>query len=263
MKKILFLLFVLVSVSAYSQKHERMYTVDKNGNLDYYDPITSIELRCGGYTADVVSKKNKTAQLHAAQQYGGNSVTIKDYAVYRYCTIREASVATPKKYKNLRYKIIGLNDEAFRNEQLAATVRLPQYLKYMGECCFEFCGYLKKIVLPEYLERIGGGSFGNCTSLKGNLVLPPHLKYVGETAFMYTGIDTLTINSDSLRIAKNAFYAGNNVMIINSQYPPVFEDNRMSDPNFMSREQFTIVIPKGTRYKYASWTRPNLTFIEK
>ena len=79
------------------------------------------------------------------------------------------------------------------------TLSLPSTLKKIGDIIgytnywdgpFYGCRFACELVLPDNLEIIGVGAFGNNTGLHGNVQLPSKLKYLGEGAF--TGDPNLT-----------------------------------------------------------------------
>lgn len=72
------------------------------------------------------------------------------------------------------------------------TLSLPSTLKRIGDINgytgywdgpFRGCQFVCELVLPDNLEIIGCGAFGDCPGLHGSIKLPSKLKYLGEGAF--------------------------------------------------------------------------------
>lgn len=72
------------------------------------------------------------------------------------------------------------------------TLSLPSTLKRIGDIIgyigywdgpFRGCQFVCELVLPDNLEIIGCGAFGDCPGLHGSVKLPSKLKYLGEGAF--------------------------------------------------------------------------------
>ena len=83
-------------------------------------------------------------------------------------------------------------DAFYGCRSLNGTLSLPSTLKRIGEIVgysgywdgpFRGCQFVCELVLPDNLEIIGCGAFGDCPGLHGNIKLPSKLKYLGEGAF--------------------------------------------------------------------------------
>ncbi len=77
-------------------------------------------------------------------------------------------------------------------KNLTGTLSLPSTLKTIGkkqgyapywDGAFYGCGFVGELKIPESVEVIGLGSFGECNGLYGELKLPDGLKALGEAAF--------------------------------------------------------------------------------
>lgn len=77
-------------------------------------------------------------------------------------------------------------------QKFNGTLSLPSTLKRIGDIIgytgywdgpFRGCQFVCELVLPDNLEIIGCGAFGDCPGLHGNIKLPSKLKYLGEGAF--------------------------------------------------------------------------------
>ena len=83
-------------------------------------------------------------------------------------------------------------DAFYGCRNLNGTLSLPSTLKRIGDIVgytgywdgpFRGCQFVCELVLPDNLEIIGCGAFGDCPGLHGNIKLPSKLKYLGEGAF--------------------------------------------------------------------------------
>ncbi len=83
-------------------------------------------------------------------------------------------------------------DAFYGCRSLNGTLSLPSTLKRIGDIIgytgywdgpFRGCQFVCELVLPDNLEIIGCGAFGDCPGLHGNIKLPSKLKYLGEGAF--------------------------------------------------------------------------------
>ena len=75
---------------------------------------------------------------------------------------------------------------------LTGKLSLPSTLKILGsEDCYESyhdgvfygCNFVCELIIPESVEIIGGGNFGNCKNFYGEIRLPDGLKWIGPGAF--------------------------------------------------------------------------------
>ena len=83
-------------------------------------------------------------------------------------------------------------DAFYGCRSLNGILSLPSTLKRIGDIVgyagywdgpFRGCQFVCELVLPDNLEIIGCGAFGDCPGLHGNIKLPSKLKYLGEGAF--------------------------------------------------------------------------------
>uniref|UniRef100_UPI004026E75D leucine-rich repeat protein n=1 Tax=Prevotella sp. TaxID=59823 RepID=UPI004026E75D len=110
-----------------------------------------------------------------------------------------------------------INKDAFYGcRSLTGTLSLPSTLKRIGDIKgytgywdgpFRGCQFVCELVLPDNLEIIGCGAFGDCPGLHGSIKLPSKLKYLGEGAFQedpnLTG--SITIPQGVTYIPENCF----------------------------------------------------------
>ncbi|MDD2627524.1 MAG: leucine-rich repeat domain-containing protein [Clostridia bacterium] len=84
-------------------------------------------------------------------------------------------------------------------------VKLPSYLKIIGDQAFEYCSSLKSIYIPDSVEEIGWIAFDSA-GLEGELLLPKSLKVLKESAFSFTNISSVIIPGSLISIGNQVFY---------------------------------------------------------
>lgn len=110
----------------------------------------------------------------------------------------------------LTYRDGAIPNDAYRDLRHLRTVVLPEGLKAVGEYAFGNTSLGGTLNLPETLEYIGNGAFGQyygeagLKTLTGTLRLPPSLRYIGSDAF--AGLHF----SGELTIPENVTYIGGN-----------------------------------------------------
>ena len=87
---------------------------------------------------------------------------------------------------------------------VTTSVRLPKYLKEIGEDAFARCIALEEIEIPDSVETIGGAAFNRAISLK-RIKLPAGLQRIERGTFLGTGIDELEIPETVTYIGRGAF----------------------------------------------------------
>ena len=93
-------------------------------------------------------------------------------------------------------------------QEYTEEVSFPSTLRILGSSSFKGAD-LKKLILPEGLERIEWGAFLWCHELE-SVILPSTLKYIDSTAFGYTD-QTIKNNKDLMEeifIPKSVEYIG-------------------------------------------------------
>ena len=107
---------------------------------------------------------------------------------------------------------------AFLNcTSLTGKLVLPSTLKILGskdyyesyhDGVFYGCNFVCELVIPESVEVIGAGTFGNCKNLYGEIRLPDGLQWLGPGAFEYSENFTgdLVIPQGVTNIPYNCFY---------------------------------------------------------
>ena len=107
-------------------------------------------------------------------------------AAFSGCSYLTGSIIIPE-------GVTEIDKQAFYGcRNLNGTLSLPSTLKRIGDIIgyngywdgpFRGCQFVCELVLPDNLEIIGVGAFGDCPGLHGEIKLPSKLKYLGEGAF--------------------------------------------------------------------------------
>ena len=99
----------------------------------------------------------------------------------------------------------------------------------IGVRCFELHSYLKKIVIPEGVTRIGSWAFELCTNLM-DISLPQSLKILGSGVFSYGEFVTIELPDSLEIIGSRCFYGCMNLTAINiPDGITTFENNTFSN----------------------------------
>lgn len=85
-------------------------------------------------------------------------------------------------YGSNKFKVIAIDDGAFRVCNDLKSVIIPYGIKSIGGGAFEGCQYIKKIDIPESVDTIGPQAFSNCISLK-SIKLPSKITSIETSLF--------------------------------------------------------------------------------
>ena len=86
--------------------------------------------------------------------------------------------------------VVGIDPQAFRNEDKIHAVFLPDTVTEIGSQAFENCSSLDMVVSGNGLETIGSDAFAGCDSLTG-VEVPDSVTEIGDSAFGDNAILTL------------------------------------------------------------------------
>ena len=115
------------------------------------------------------------------------------------------NITVPDSVDGIPVTEIGSN--AFKNMLSLVSVTLPDSIKTISPCAFEWCSHLESIEFGNSLETIGMCAFYHC-GLK-SAVFPETLRSVGMSAFSSCPLDEVTFGDDIQEIASNAFSSTN------------------------------------------------------
>ena len=118
-------------------------------------------------------------------------------------TVTDTNIVIPENY--LGYKVIGIDDSAFKNCTFVTSVEIPDGVSYIGSNAFEDCSSLNSVNIPSGATRINRLAFKGCVSLD-SVNIPSGVTQIEESAFEgCTMLTSATIESGVKRIAFNAF----------------------------------------------------------
>lgn len=101
--------------------------------------------------------------------------------------------------------ITGISDYAFCSFPFVETIELPDGLKEIGNCAFQYCD-IKSIALPSTLKSIGKYAFAGCDLLQ-EVTLPENLTSLGEGAFAFCeALKVVTVNNKNVKNLAAAFH---------------------------------------------------------
>ena len=144
-------------VSAPDSEGEELVT---EWNFDFDKPVTK------SMTVGVVSY---TEGVSFSPSFKGDSYNVSPY------TGESGSVFLPDYYKGL--PVTGITNSAFASNPKITFVKMPSYLKTIGEHAFYYCINLVSANIPETVEKIGASAFDSCVKLV-TLKLPPKITVV-------------------------------------------------------------------------------------
>ena len=83
------------------------------------------------------------------------------------------------------YRVIGIGDEAFKDNTVLQSISLPPTIQYIGNSAFSGCTQLKQTNSRfwEDLQTIGDAAFYGCSALD-SIVIPEGVQTIGKSAFM-------------------------------------------------------------------------------
>ena len=149
--------------------------------------------------------------------------------------------------------VTSMGEGAFGACTSLTSVTIPGSCTSIAEGTFGACVSLKSVIFSEGVKEIGEGAFGACVSL-ASVTLPKSMASVGEGAFgACANIASVTITSTETAIGDGAFGACNNLKEIRllCKVPPVYSTD--NDPFAgINKDGVKVIVPKGTKGKYAS-----------
>lgn len=147
--------------------------------------------------------------------------------------------------------ITDVDDNACSGAYYLKEVVFPQTLQRIGKKAFNNCTNLKTVNFPSSLRVIEDGAFGS-TALE-SVILPNGIEYIGASAFSRARISTISLPS-SLTFIGNSAFEGNTISeIVWPASVPIVPAYCFSHNNAIRK----IVIPEGVReIQNAAWSHP-------
>lgn len=143
------------------------------------------------------------------------SVTYYDISKYKSnSNFYKGDIVIPSEveYKNLKFKVTDINDNALKDCEEVTSVSLPTSLKRIGKHAFEDCYSLASVNFYDGIEEIADYAFRNCVLT--SISLPGSLRTVGACSFENCRLTSLTIPEGVTRLGTKAFYNNRNLLTI-------------------------------------------------
>ena len=105
------------------------------------------------------------------------------------------------------YKVVGIGDKAFANNQTIRSLIIPDQITSIGEFAFFACKNLVSVVLPNGIESIPTGAFASCKSLS-SIAIPESVTAIGYRAFeVCASLFSVDFPGSLVEIGANSFFA--------------------------------------------------------
>ena len=149
---------------------------------------------------------------------GNNFYSISDSdktAEFIKSELSKVDIPNEIEYKEKKYKVTSISDNAFRNRTDLTDVKIPDSVKKIGSYAFYGCWRLSKISIPASVISIGDYAFWNCSApsqieLKGN-----SLESIGNYAFADCySVDNIEFPDSLKKIGSDAFKKCNSLSSI-------------------------------------------------
>lgn len=100
--------------------------------------------------------------------------------------VKSVTVPSYITYKGVKYKVVEINDRAFKNNKKLQKVVLPYSLRVIGKEAFYGCEKLKSVTIRTNVTAIKDRAFGKCGALTA-ITLPSKVSVIGTKAFYGCG----------------------------------------------------------------------------
>nr|MCR4665092.1 leucine-rich repeat domain-containing protein [Paludibacteraceae bacterium] len=109
-------------------------------------------------------------------------------------------------YNNRDYTVIGIDEQAFYQQQNLTSVVIPATVTSIGSSAFEGCSSLNSVTIAEGCEVINTKAFNRCSAL-AKINIPSSVKRIEEQAFAdCSNLAEITLNEGLTYIGGRAFY---------------------------------------------------------
>ena len=162
-----------------------------------YDAETGTYTVSGNGVVDFMKYKDEWVQDVKTVIVEEGITWFKSVAV-GYCFPAVESVSLPESLEGFADKSTGLCYLPI------TSIALPDKMTRINEGLLESCVNLKDVKLPANLKVIEDYAFFKDESLE-NIVIPEKTEKIGDYVFLYTGLKSITILSDDVKISDTAF----------------------------------------------------------
>jgi hypothetical protein len=138
-------------------------------------------------------------------------------------TAAAVNIPATVKLGGITYNVTSIEANAFKNNTVVKSVKIPSSVTTIGNNAFSGCKALKKVTIGANVTLIGNNAFAGCTSLK-SVVIGKKVKEIGKKAFFNCkSLKKITVKSKVLqKVGKNAFKNIHKKAVIKA---PKFEHN--------------------------------------
>ena len=117
----------------------------------------------------------------------------------------DVTIPETVKYGGQTYRVVAIDEFAFKNCEYMTSVSLPEGLIAIGDNSFADCRGLTSLSIPSSVETIGGYAFTNCTGLT-SVKMSEGVAEIGEGAFFgCSGLKEVAIPGSVISIGDYAF----------------------------------------------------------
>ncbi len=101
--------------------------------------------------------------------------------------------------------VIGIKEEAFKNDTNITSVVIPQSISEIEDYIFYGCNNLTSIAIPNSVTSIGREAFDGCNNLT-SIIIPDSVTSIGEYAFKWCwNLESIAIPNSVTSIGRGAF----------------------------------------------------------
>lgn len=157
-----------------------------------------------------ISSKNKNFKIYKGGLYSYNKEELYKYMGSKEDIYLSSHLKEIKAYA-FSYSFIDsltipsnvyiIGRSAFKGSTIR-DIKLSDNVETLQKSTFEYCKFLKNVILPKKLKTIEALVFSTCSSLE-NIDLPNSLSYIGDSAFASSKIKDIKLNS-SISLSEDA-----------------------------------------------------------
>ena len=164
-------------------------------------------------------------------------------------TYKEIVIPKTIKYFGRTYKVIRIEDQAFKGCKQLKTVEIGSKVKKIGNSAFRDCPKLVNVVIGSNVTSIGNHAFRGCKKLK-EIEIANHVKTIGESAFRdCTALTYITFGTRVETIGKSAFQNDKKIKEIEIKTKRLRKIGKKALRNTKKGKIIHVPVGKGEAYK--------------